>query len=114
MRHLEGKFNKQIDAMLESLSLDKDEISMLKFTTVVDGYAADNDNRKLESEQFFIRKKMDEATKEIQQLENNLGFFSNAKPDNPLVMNVKNQVTKFKEEVALWEQKLNYLKNLDN
>lgn len=114
MRHLEGKFNKQIDTILESLSLDKDEISMLKFTTVVDGYLADNDQRKLESEQFFIRKKMDEATKEIQQLENNLGFFSNAKPDNPLVMNVKNQVTKFKEEVALWEQKLNYLKNLDN
>ena len=114
MRHLEGKFNKQIDKMFETLSLDKAEISMLKFTTVVDGYVADNDQRKLESEQFFIRKKIDEANKEIQQLENNLGFFSNAKPNNPLVMNVKNQVAKFKEDVLIWEQKLNYLKNLDN
>lgn len=114
MRHLEGKFSKQIDKMFEALSLDKAEISMLKFTTVVDGYVADNDQRKLESEQFFIRKKIEEATKEIQQLENNLGFFSNANEDSPLVMNVKNQVAKFKEDVLLWEQKLNYLKNLEN
>lgn len=113
VRHLDGKFNKQIDTMLESLSLDKNEISMLKFTTVVDGYAADNDVRKLDSEQMFVRKKMDEAVREIQQLENNLGFFSNAKDDNPLVINVKNQINDFKEGLVIWKDKLKYLKNLN-
>jgi hypothetical protein len=112
-RHLEGKFTKQIDRMLESLSLDKNEISMLKFTNVVDGYAADNDVRRLDSEQIYVRKKIDEIVKEMQQLENNLGFFSNAKADNPLVANVRNKVNDFKEDLQTWKEKLKYLKKLD-
>ena len=113
VRHLEGKFYKQIDRMFDSLSLDKNEISMLKFTNVVDSYFADNDVRKLDSEQMFVRKKIDEVVKEIQQLENNLGFFSNAKDDNPLVINVKNRVNEFKNDLVIWKQKLSYIKKLD-
>lgn len=113
MRHLDGKFNKQIDKLLEGLSLDKQEVAMLKFTNIVDGYMSDNDVRKLDSEQFFIRKKIDETVKEIQQLENNLSFFSNAKDDNPLVLKVKNQVNEFKNDLAVWKEKLSYLRKLD-
>ena len=113
VRHLEGKFYKQIDRMFDSLDLDKKEISMLKFTNVVDSYFADKDVRKLDSEQMFVRKKIDEVVKEIQQLENNLGFFSNAKDDNPLVLNVKNRVNEFKEDLTVWKQKLSYIKKLD-
>ena len=113
VRHLDGKFNKQIDRLVESLSLDKKEISMLKFTHVVDGMAVNEDFRKLDSEQLFVRKKIDEVVKEMQQLENNLGFFSNAKDDNPLVLNVKNRVAEFKEDLNIWKEKLKYLKKLD-
>ena len=113
VRHLEDKFNKQIDRMLDGLSLDKKEIAMLKFTNTVDSLAADNDVRKLDSEQMFVRKKIDEVVREIQQLENNLGFFSNAKADNPLVLNVRNQVDKFIEDLEVWKEKLSYLKKLD-
>jgi hypothetical protein len=113
VRHLEGKFNKQIDRLLEGLSLDKNEVSMLKFTFVIDGLLANQDFRKLGSEQLFVRKKMDEIVKEMQQLENNLGFFSNAEDDNPLVLNVKNRVNEFKEDLSIWKEKLSYLKNLD-
>ena len=86
---------------------------MLKFTNVVDSYFADNDVRKLDSEQMFVRKKIDEVVKEIQQLENNLGFFSNAKDDNPLVINVKKRVNEFKNDLVIWKQKLSYIKKLD-
>ena len=113
VRHLDSKFNKQIDRMLDNLSMDKNEASMLKFTNVVDNYMADNDVRKLDSEQIFVRKKIDEIVREIQQLENNLGFFSNAKDDNPLVVNVKNKVNEFKENLSIWKEKLSYLKKLD-
>ena len=112
-RHLEGKFNKLIDRAFGSLSIDKNEINMLKFTNAVDGYAAENDVRKLDSEQMFVRKKIDEVIREIQQLENNLGFFSNAKDDNPLVLNVKKRVAEFKDDLAIWKQKLSYIKKLD-
>ena len=113
VRHLEGKFNKQIDRLLEGLSLGKKEVSMLKFVNVVDGLLATEDFRRLDSEQLFVRKKMDEVVKEMQQLENNLGFFSNAKDDNPLVLNVKNRVEEFKEDLEIWKEKLSYLRKLD-
>ena len=113
VRYLEGKFNKQIDRLLEGLSLDKKEVAMLKFTHVIDGLFVNEDFRKLDSEQLFIRKKMDEVVKEMQQLENNLGFFANAKDDNPLVLNVKNSVNEFKEDLKIWKEKLSYLRKLD-
>ena len=112
-RHVEGKFNKLIDRVLGGLSLGKNEIEMLKFTNLVDGLFADNDIRKLDSEQMFVRKKIDEVVREIQQLENNLGFFSNAKDDNPLVLKVTNSVNAFKDDLIILNKKLSYLKKLD-
>ena len=112
-RHVEGKFNKLIDRALGGLSLGKNEIEMLKFTNLVDGLFADNDIRKLDSEQMFVIKKIDEVVREIQQLENNLGFFSNAKDDNPLVLKVKNSVNAFKDDLIILNKKLSYLKKLD-
>ena len=111
--NLKEKFNKHVDKMLGNLSLDKEEVAMLKFTNLIDSYLADNDTRKLVSEQQFIRKRQDEINKEIQQLENNLGFFSNATDDNPLVKNVKNQVEKHRKDLAIWNLKMDYLRKLD-
>lgn len=112
-RHLDSKFNKLIDRAFEGLDIEKNEISMLKFTNVIDSLVATEDVRKLDSEQIFVRKKIDEVVKEIQQLENNLGFFSNAKDDNPLVLNVKKRVNEFKEDLAFLKEKLSYIKKLD-
>ena len=86
---------------------------MLRFKNNVDSFATNNDVRKLDGEQIFVRKKIDEIVKEIQQLENNLGFFSNAKPDNPLVLNVMSKVEAFKKDLALWKEKLSYIKKID-
>lgn len=112
-RHLDSKFNKLIDATLDNLSLDKNEVVFLKFKNLVDSYLENNDYKKLDSEQLFVRKKIDEIVREIQQLENNLSFFSISNKNNPLVLNVKNQVNEFKEELALWKEKLDYIKKLD-
>ncbi|NVJ88103.1 MAG: DUF349 domain-containing protein [Flavobacteriaceae bacterium] len=112
-RHLDSKFNKQIDTLSSNLSVDKNEFAMLKFTNMVDAYADNNESRKLDNEESFVRKKIDETVREIQQLENNLGFFSNTDDKNPLVLNVKNKVKEHKDELNLWKEKLNYLKKLD-
>ena len=113
VRHLEGKFNKQIDRLISMLSIDKNEIEMLRFKNNIDGFAANNDVRKLDGEQIFVRKKIDEFVREIQQLENNLCFFSNAKPDNPLVLNVRTKVEAYKKDLSLWKEKLSYIKKID-
>ena len=113
MRYLEERFSKEVDTMLNKLSLSDIDKSMLKFTSTVDGYLANEDIRKLDSEQQFVRKKIDEVNREIQQLENNLGFFSNADDNNPLLKNVNANIEQYKKDLQIWEQKLNYLKNLD-
>ncbi len=113
VRHLESKFYKQIDKLLEGLSLSKDEIAMLKYKNLIDGLMAQGNVHKLNSEQLFVRKKIDEIKKEIQQLENNLSFFSNANEDNPLVVNVRANIDTYKDEINIWKQKLDFIKKMD-
>ncbi|CAM1349653.1 DUF349 domain-containing protein [Tenacibaculum crassostreae] len=112
-RHLDEKFNKAMDAHLEELNLNRVDVEMMKFKNVVDTYLSQEDYRKLDSEQFFIRKKIDETVREMQQLENNLSFISNATEDNPLVKNVRKGINEFKDQLDLWQEKLDYLKRLD-
>ncbi|WP_299682762.1 DUF349 domain-containing protein [uncultured Tenacibaculum sp.] len=112
-RHLDGKFNKAVDASLAKLNLGREEIELMKFKNVVGGYLAQEDYRKLDSEQFFIRKKITETVREMQQLENNLSFISNATEDNPLVQNVRKGIQEFKNELDIWQMKLDYLRKLD-
>ncbi|WP_422090595.1 DUF349 domain-containing protein [Tenacibaculum ovolyticum] len=112
-RHLEEKFNKAVDAHLGNLNMSKSDIEMMKFKNVVESYLAQEDHKKLDNEQYFIRKKIDETVKDMQQLENNLGFFSNAKDDNPLVINVRKGIQEFKDQLDVWKAKLSYIKKLN-
>ena len=107
------QFNKFVDGLLSKLSLDKSEIVLLKFKNIINGYLANNDNRKLDSELVFVRKKIDESVREIQQLENNLSFFSNASDDNPMVKNVHKNIDTFKNGLKVWKDKLAYIRSLD-
>ncbi|MDG1423168.1 MAG: DUF349 domain-containing protein [Flavobacteriaceae bacterium] len=107
------QFNKFVDGLLSKLSLDKSEIVLLKFKNIINGYLANNDTRKLDSELVFVRKKIDESVREIQQLENNLSFFSNASDDNPMVKNVHKNIDTFKNGLKVWKDKLAYIRSLD-
>lgn len=114
MRHIEVKFNKLLDKIVENTDeLNKEEIEMIKFQNLVNSYVEQKNYKKLDSEQMFVRKKIDESTREIQQLENNISFISNVSDDNPLVQNVRNQINDFKEKLSLWQAKLEYLRSLE-
>ncbi|WGH76551.1 DUF349 domain-containing protein [Tenacibaculum tangerinum] len=112
-RYLDEKFNKAIETHLDTLDMSKIDIEMIKFKGIIDTYLTQEDYRKLDSEQFFIRKKIDETVREMQQLENNLSFISNATEDNPFVQNVRKGIQEFKDQLDLWQEKLDYLKKLD-
>lgn len=105
-RHVEGKFNKILDALFEKLSLSKKDSEMMKFNNRLEQLSEGNDQRAIVNEQIFMRKKIDELKHEINQLENNIGFFSNAKGDNPFVKEVQKSIAKHKDELQLWKDKL--------
>ena len=79
----------------------------------MDSHAEQRNGRKLDSEQLFLRKKVDEITKEIKQLENNISFISNASEDNPLVKNVYKNIEENKKDLKVWKRKLDYVARLD-
>ena len=112
-RHVEGKFNKVLDALFDKLSLSKKESEMLRFSNKIDQLADADDSRKLESEKIFIIRKVQEVKSEILQLENNIQFFAHAKKDNPLVKEVLKNIDKHKEDLKIWKEKLKQLRNLN-
>jgi len=111
-RHIEGKFNKILDALFEKLSLSKKDTDMMRFSNRIENLADGDDSRKIENEKIFIIRKIDEVQSEIFQLENNIQFFTHAKKDNPLVKEVFKNIEKHKDELKTWKDKLKQLRNL--
>ena len=91
--------------------MGKNEIEMIKFENKLDSIVSD-DHKDLDNERYFIRKKIDEVKSQINQLENNLQFFTNVEDDNPVVKEVKNNIKAHKENLKLWKSKLSKIKEL--
>ncbi|MCB0474030.1 MAG: DUF349 domain-containing protein [Flavobacteriaceae bacterium] len=113
MGHIEAKFNKLVNSLYSKLDMDAKDLAMLKFRTIVDGYLSSGNYRKLDNEQLFVRKKVDELTREIQQLENNISFISNADDDNPILKNVHQSIDNYNEQLSIWKAKLDYLTSIE-
>lgn len=115
-RHIEGKFNKILDALFEKLSLSKKETEMIRFSNRIDNLSESNDTRKLDNEKIFLMRKIEEVQNEIFQLENNIQFFTNtknAKKENSIVLEVRKNIALHKESLDVWKEKLHQLRNLD-
>lgn len=115
-RHIEGKFNKILDALFDKLSLSKKETDMMRFSNRIDSLSESNDSRKLDNEKIFLMRKIEEVQNEIFQLENNIQFFTNtknAKKENSIVLEVRKNIAIHKESLAVWKDKLKQLRNLN-
>jgi len=113
-RHIEGKFNKVLDALFDKLSLSKKDADMAKFSNRLEQLSGGENPRGLENEQIFITRKIDELKAEIRQLENNILFFSNSKGkgENPLVKEVNKNIERHKEELKTWTDKLKQIRQI--
>lgn len=113
-RHINGKFNKIVDAIFKKLDVSKHQAELLKYGDRIKQLSKGDDERAINNERSFIRKKIDESKAEIRQLENNLQFFSNASEDNPLVKDVIKNINKQKEALETWKEKLKKLNILEH
>ena len=114
-RHIEGKFNKILDALFDKLSLSKKDAEMMRFNNRMDQLSENNDTRKLENEKIFLMRKIDEIQNEIFQLENNIQFFTNtrnAKKENSIVLEVRKNIEKHREEMSLLKDKLKQVRSI--
>ncbi|NRD19654.1 DUF349 domain-containing protein [Winogradskyella eckloniae] len=111
-RYIDGKFYKAIDDAFDKLKMDKAKLEMIKFDSKLENLANPDDTRLLDNEFNFIKKRMSEIRSEINQLENNLQFFSNVKADNPLVKDVHKNIANHKKELESWQAKLNKVRGM--
>ena len=109
-RFIDGKFFKTLDGFYSKLGLDKEAMDDLKYTLKLETLS--QDQKLFNNEVIFIRKKMDEIKSEINQLENNLQFFSNVKDDNPLVKEVYKNIDKHKAALQTWNVKYSKIKKM--
>jgi Domain of Unknown Function (DUF349) len=114
-RHIEGKFNKILDALFEKLSLSKKDTEMMRFSNRMENLSDSNDTRKLDNEKIFLMRKIEEVQNEIFQLENNIQFFTNtrnAKKENSIVLEVRKNIAIQQEGLEVWKEKLKQLRNM--
>jgi hypothetical protein len=111
-RYIEGKYSKALNELFSKLDMDKDELEMIKFENKLEDLNSSEDNKNLDNERVFIRKKIDEINGQINQLENNLQFFTNVDNDNPVLKEVHKNIENHKDELSLWKKKLSKIKEL--
>jgi hypothetical protein len=111
--YIDVKFNKFLDPYFEKLSLNRKEGNLLRYRSMIDGYVERNDYRKISDEIQFVRNKIDSVTKEKQQLENNMQFFSNTDDSNPMFKNIKKTLQKLINDLEGWQDKLQYLRTIE-
>lgn len=113
-RHINGKFNKIIDALSKKLGVNQQESELFRYGDKIKQLANSDDERAIRNERTFIRRKIEESNTEIRQLENNLQFFSNASEDNPLVKEVVQNIKRHRDALDTWKAKLKNLNILEN
>ena len=111
--YINVKFNKFINSLYDKLNIDKRELSFLKFKNLVDDYYQNEEYYKLDQEKRFVRQKIENIEKEIQQLENNAMFIVSGDKNNPFKREVEKNIKKNKEILDFWIKKLKYLNSLE-
>ncbi len=105
-------FSKTIDGIFKKLNITKKEIELLKYDHKLNELSKNVDSKKIQNERFFITKKIEEVKSEINQLENNLGYFQYVDEKNPVVKEVHKNIQKHKDELELLKEKLKKIKNV--
>ena len=107
------EFTTAYNAKLEALNLSKEELNSYKLQSFVNKVKADNSGGLLDEEIRKTRKIIDDLEKEINQLDNNVHFFSNADANSPLLKDVYKQIEEKRKKLTEAEIKLKTLFNID-
>lgn len=105
-KRLNEVFYGKLDELYEKLNLSKAEKFMVQFKNKIERMSsAENGEELLKREADYLKKQMDEISNSIKKYENNMGFFKNAKSDNPLFKEVNEKIDAEKLKLAEFTSK---------
>ncbi len=106
------EFKDAMDAHYGALKMDAAEKEEVMFRAKIELLqSSPNSPRLLRGMKDDIRKEIDRYTKEITQLENNLGFFSRTKGAEKLLKDVDNKVARYREKIDELKAQLKMIPN---
>ena len=88
----EDLFEETLQQGFDKLKMDRVEASKVQFEQKLESLNAQGDQRGIERERQQLRRQLDEAQKEVQQLENNIQFFRSGKGTHPLIAQVEKKI----------------------
>ena len=109
-RQIESVFFKAFRMLLIEISVSEEEVKALNYSNKLQELT--KNSKAIDNEINFVRKKIEDIKSEMNQLENNLQFFSNVADDNPMVIDVKNKIEDYKSNLKEWTQKLSIIKKV--
>lgn len=94
------------------ISIPKNELELKIYQTRL--YFIKNNEKQINNEHNSLRKKIEDIRGELNQLENNLDFFSESSTKNPLLVEVNNKIKELTTKKLFVESKLKLLKSMLN
>lgn len=109
-RSVEFEWNDLIDVAFTKIDMDKMQSSIIRYRAKIEGMIQ-NDESAHNKESRFLRQKMDEAKRELSQLEENMQRVSGDK-DSPFMKEARKNIRHREEQIALLKEKLSVLREL--
>ena len=109
-RQIDRVFFKAVRTLLIEIGVSEEEVKALNYSNKLQELT--KNSKAINNEINFVRKKIEDIKSEMNQLENNLQFFSNVADDNPMVIDVKNKIENYKSNLKEWIQKLSIIKKI--
>jgi len=106
------KFKSLMDEKYATIKLDENEKEKIQYQSKIDTLLSSPDrSRLLAREKSELRKQVEQLTKEIALLENNLGFLSKSKGAEQLRMDVEKKVKFAQDKITTLKKKISMLPN---
>jgi hypothetical protein len=111
LNRIASEYDKAVGKLYGQLNMDKGQVDKVRFKNKVERMSEGKEGAdQIQREQQYIRKKLNEKKEELIKYENNMAFFKNSKPDNPLLISAQKNIESLENEVAEFEEKLKLLK----
>jgi len=109
---IEGDFKKSIDDFYKEMKVDKKELNDIKFNNKLETLKAKSDSFAIDKEKQFIRNKINDLQKEVNQYETNISFFGSSKGADKLKLQIEKKIDNGKAEIDSLKDKLKQLNTL--
>jgi hypothetical protein len=105
-------FKAILDEKYKALKIDKKERESIFFKSKLEGFLGNKNAGKLISEEKDkLARHLTKLTSEIQQYENNIGFFGISSGKNPMLEGIKKKIEQAKEEIDTVKEKIKAIRS---